>query len=215
MTALIDPQDCTACPRLAGHLAAVRERNPAWHGRPVPAFGPLSARLLVVGLGPGENGANRTGRPFTGDVAGELLYPTLHRFDFASSPEPLDGDGRANAALHLIDCRITNAVRCLPPANKPTIAEIRQCNRYLQVELAAMPHLTTIVALGAIAHQAVLLACGCQAKEHRFSHNAQHRLANGRLLVDSYHCSGYNWRTGRLSADSFAAVFAGVRARLG
>ena len=215
MPTFVDPLDCTACPRLAGHLATIREREPAWHARPVPAFGPLSARLLVVGLGPGEKGANRTGRPFTGDVAGELLYPTLHRFGFASAAEPLDADGWANATLQLIDCRITNAVRCLPPANKPTTAEIRQCNRYLQAELAAMPRLTTIVALGAIAHQAVLLVCGGKVKEHPFGHNAQHWLADGRLLVNSYHCSGYNWRTGRLSPENFAAVFAGVRARLG
>jgi uracil-DNA glycosylase len=214
MPSFQDPQDCTACARLAEHLAGIRQRDPAWHALPVPAFGSLDAELLVIGLGPGEKGANRTGRPFTGDVAGELLYPALNRFGFASHPNPLGPDGWANPAMHLNNCRITNAVRCLPPANKPTTAEIRQCNGHLKAEMAAMPRLKIIVALGAIAHQAVLRAYGLKLGDFGFGHNASHALPDGRLLVDSYHCSGYNWRTGRLTRESFEAVFAGVRDRL-
>ncbi len=215
MPAFQDPQDCVACPRLAEHLANIRQRDPHWHARPVPAFGPLDAELLVLGLGPGEKGANRTGRPFTGDVAGELLYPALHRFGFASAAQPLGPDNLANPAMQLSNCRITNAVRCLPPANKPTTAEIRQCNGHLRAELAAMPRLKIIVALGAIAHQSLLWSYGLRPKDFVFAHNVSHPLPDGRLLIDSYHCSGYNWRTGRLSRESFEAVFAGARARLG
>ena len=210
-----DPTACTACPRLAAHLAAIRDRDPDWHARPVPAFGALAAELLVVGLGPGERGANRTGRPFTGDVAGELLYPALHRFGFASVAEPLGADQWANPAMRLTNCRITNAVRCLPPANKPTTAEIRQCNGHLRHELAAMSRLKVVVALGAVAHQAVLQAYGLKQKALAFGHNVRHSLPDGRILIDSYHCSGYNWRTGRLSRESFEAVFAGVRQIIG
>ncbi len=211
----IDPLACTACPRLAEHLAAIRRRDPDWHALPVPAFGQLDAELLVVGLGPGERGANRTGRPFTGDVAGELLYPALHRFGFATAGEALGADGWANPGLELRNARITNAVRCLPPANKPVTAEIRQCNGHLRAELAAMPRLKVIVALGTVAHQAVLWAHGLKPAACKFGHDVRHDLPEGRLLVDSYHCSGYNWRTGRLTRDSFEAVFAGVRAILG
>lgn len=211
----IDPLDCTDCPRLAGHLAGLRRRDPDWHNLPVPAFGELSSRLLIVGLAPGEKGANRTGRPFSGDVAGELLYPALHRFGFASVPAPLDETGWANPAMKLTDCRITNGVRCLPPANKPTTAEIRQCNHYLAEEMAAMPNLKAVVALGAIAHQAVLWACGLKPKDYVFGHHVRHDLPGRPVLFDSYHCSGYNWRTGRLTRESFEAVFASVRAFLG
>ena len=214
MSRFEDPIACTACPRLAEHLAAIRRRDPDWHALPVPALGSLDAQLLVVGLGPGEKGANRTGRPFTGDVAGELLYPALHRFGFASSPEPLGADGWANPAMHLSNCRITNAVRCLPPANKPTTPEIRQCNGYLKAELAAMPNLKAVVALGAIAHQALLWSYGLKAKDCVFGHNVRHSLPDGRILIDSYHCSGYNWRTGRLTRESFEAVFAGIKSLL-
>lgn len=213
MTTFENPLQCTACPRLAAHLAQLRLRDPDWHNRPVPAFGSLTARLLVVGLGPGEKGANRTGRPFTGDVAGELLYPALHRFGFATAATPL-ADGWANPDLELVDCRITNGVRCLPPANKPTPAEIRQCNDYLRQELAAMPHLQVIVVLGAIAHQAVLRALGLKPKDYAFGHHVHHALPDGRQLITSYHCSGYNWRTGRLTRERFEAVFAEVRERL-
>ncbi len=189
----------------------IRQRDPHWHARPVPAFGGLDAQLLVLGLGPGERGANRTGRPFTGDVAGELLYPALNRFGFASTAEPL-ADDWANPAMTLANCRITNAVRCLPPANKPTTAEIRQCNGHLKAELAAMPKLKVIVALGLVAHQALLWSYGLKPAQFKFAHNVRHDLPDGRILIDSYHCSGYNWRTGRLSRESFEAVFAGVRA---
>jgi uracil-DNA glycosylase len=214
MSAFADPLDCVACPRLAEHLAGLRVRDPDWHARPVPAFGGLDARLLVVGLGPGERGANRTGRPFTGDIAGELLYPALHRFGFASCGEPLGTDGWANPRMQLDDCRITNAVRCLPPANKPTTAEVRQCNGHLRAEIAAMSRLQVIVALGTVAHQAVLRACDLKPTAWHFGHHVEHRLPNGLVLLDSYHCSGYNWRTGRLSREAFEAVFADVRARL-
>ncbi|MDD2885342.1 MAG: uracil-DNA glycosylase [Dechloromonas sp.] len=213
-TTFQDPQGCTACPRLAEHLAVIRRRDPDWHALPVPAFGALDAELLVLGLGPGERGANRTGRPFTGDVAGELLYPALHRFGYATAAEAL-ADDWANPALQLVNCRITNAVRCLPPANKPLTAEIRQCNGHLQAELAAMPQLKVIVALGTVAHQALLWSYGLKPAHVKFAHNVRHELPDGRILIDSYHCSGYNWRTGRLTRDSFEAVFAGVKALLG
>lgn len=207
-----DPLDCTACPRLAMHLASLRRRDPDWHNLPVPAFGALGARLLVVGLGPGEKGANRTGRPFSGDVAGELLYPALHRFGFATVAEPLALDKWANPAMHLVDARITNAVRCLPPANKPTPVEIRECNPFLAREIAAMPRLAAIIALGGVAHQAVLRAVGLKPTHYVFGHNIRHDLpAPLPTLFDSYHCSGYNWRTGRLTRESFEAVFARVK----
>lgn len=193
----------------------LRRRDPDWHSLPVPSFGSIDARLLVVGLGPGERGANRTGRPFTGDVAGELLYPTLHRFGFASVAEPLGEDNWANPAMELRDARITNAVRCLPPENKPTTLEIRTCNNYLKQEIAAMPKLQIIVALGTIGHNAVLWAYGLKTGAFTFGHNVRHTLPDGRVLIDSYHCSGYNWRTGRLTRESFEAVFDGVRRLLG
>lgn len=211
MSAFISPTDCIDCSRLAGHLAGIRRREPDWHALPVPSFGELSAHVLVVGLAPGEKGANRTGRPFSGDVAGELLYPALHRFGFATRPDPLGPDGWADPNLRLIDCRITNAVRCLPPANKPSTLEIRQCNHHLEAELEAMPNLRAIVVLGAIAHQAVLWAYHLRTKDYLFGHNTRHTLPNGLALFTSYHCSGYNWRTGRLSKESFEAVFDRVR----
>jgi uracil-DNA glycosylase family 4 len=216
-----DPLACAACPRLAGHLALLRAREPEWHNRPVPSFGALDAELLIVGLGPGEKGANRTGRPFTGDVAGELLYPALFRFGFATAAEPLGADRWANPALALKNARIANAVRCLPPANKPTPGEIRACNGFLHTEILAMPRLKAIVALGTIAHQSVLRALGLKAAHHAFGHNVRHDLPKTNdartrpVLFDSYHCSGYNWRTGRLSRESFEAVFARVREFLG
>lgn len=204
-----DP-DCRRCARLARFLREVSERHPDYHCGPVPSFGDPRARLLVVGLAPGLHGANRTGRPFTGDHAGILLYATLHRFGFSNQPGSVArGDG-----LELADCRITNAVRCLPPANKPTTAEIRQCNAHLKAELAAMSSLKVIVVLGAIAHQALLWTYGLKPKDLPFGHNLVHNLPDGRILVTSYHCSGYNWRTGRLTRESFEAVFAGVRTHL-
>jgi uracil-DNA glycosylase len=215
MPEFTDPLNCTACPRLAAHLAMLRKRDPHWHNRPVPAFGALEARLLIVGLGPGEKGANRTGRPFTGDVAGELLYPALHRFGFATASSPLGSDREANPDMTLKDARITNAVRCLPPANKPLPAEIRQCNRFLREEIAAMPRLKAIIALGTVSHQGVLRALGLKPAQYAFGHNIRHNLPAGcPTLFTSYHCSGYNWRTGRLSRESFEAVFENVRAFL-
>lgn len=211
MPAFNSPLCCTDCPRLTEHLAVIRQREPDWHALPVPSFGDLDARLLVVGLAPGERGANRTGRPFSGDVAGELLYPALHRFGFASVPEPLGRDGQKNPAMQLTDCRITNAVRCLPPANKPTTEEIRRCNVHLAAELAAMPNLQALLVLGAIAHQSVLMAHGLRVKDYPFGHNICHSLPNGLMLFTSYHCSGYNWRTGRLTRESFEAVFEAVQ----
>ena len=199
---------CTACPRLAAHLHDVRQRYPVYHARPVPPFGDPAARLLIVGLAPGLHGANRTGRPFTGDHAGILLYATLHRFGFADRPV----SEAADDGLRLIDCRITNAVKCLPPANKPLSAEIRSCNAFLTQELAAIQP-KIILALGQVAHQAVLLAHGLPARARDFGHGARYQLANS-VLFDSYHCSRYNTQTRRLTAEAFAEVFHAIRAEL-
>jgi uracil-DNA glycosylase family 4 len=197
-----DP-DCRACPRLAGFLDEVRTRHPDYHARPVPAFGDPAPRLLIVGLAPGMHGANRSGRPFTGDYAGVLLYATLHKFGYASAPESVSKDD----GLRLIGCRITNAVKCLPPANKPEPAEIRTCNGFLAAELAALPERASILALGLIAHQAVLRALGLKLKDRPFAHGSDHRLPDGRRLVSSYHCSRYNTQTRRLTPAMFEAVF--------
>jgi uracil-DNA glycosylase family 4 len=176
----------------------------------VPSFGPQAARLLVVGLAPGLKGANRTGRPFTGDYAGDLLYETLRRFGFAAG----DYGRRAGDGFRLIDCRVTNAVRCVPPENKPTPAEIAACRPFLAAEIAAMPRLRAILALGAIAHGSVLAARGERPARRPFKHGALHELEGGLVLADSYHCSRYNTNTGRLTAAMFEAVAAAVRARL-
>ncbi|MBI5611742.1 MAG: uracil-DNA glycosylase [Gammaproteobacteria bacterium] len=201
---------CADCPRLAGHLAEVRAAHPAYHARPVAAFGDPRARLLVVGLAPGLHGANATGRPFTGDHAGILLYETLYRFGFASRPQSVS----ARDGLTLRDCRITNAVKCLPPANKPTGAEVKTCNRYLATELAGLPANAVVLALGTVAHQAVLRALALRLADYRFRHGARHRLPNGLTLVDSYHCSRYNTQTRRLTAAMFAAVVKQTRTLL-
>ncbi len=198
---------CRRCPRLAGFLDEVRGRHAGYHCGPVAPFGSARHRLLIVGLAPGMHGANRTGRPFTGDHAGILLYRTLHAHGFASRPESLAADD----ALRLHDCRITNAVKCLPPANKPSPAEVRECNRYLAVELAAVPGGGVVLALGAIAHAAVLRATGLAPARARFSHGARHELPQGRVLLDSYHCSRYNTQTRRLTAAMFDAVVARAR----
>ncbi|MEW5968088.1 MAG: uracil-DNA glycosylase [Pseudomonadota bacterium] len=197
-----DP-DCRACPRLATFLDEVRVRHPAYHARPVPAFGDPAPGLLIVGLAPGMHGANRSGRPFTGDYAGVLLYETLHKFGYASAPQSLSADD----GLVLSGCRITNAVKCLPPANKPEPAEIRQCNGFLAAEIAALPDRARILALGQIAHQAVLRALGLKLKDYPFAHASEHRLPGGRRLVSSYHCSRYNTQTRRLTQEMFEAVF--------
>ncbi len=197
-----DP-DCRACPRLASFLDEVRAKHPDYHARPVAAFGDPAPSLLIVGLAPGMHGANRSGRPFTGDYAGVLLYATLHKFGYASAPESVSADD----GLQLTGCRITNAVKCLPPANKPEPAEIRACNRFLAAELAALPVGTRILALGQIAHQAVLRALNLKLKDFPFAHASDHRLPDGRRLVSSYHCSRYNTQTRRLTPEMFEAVF--------
>lgn len=203
--------DCARCPRLAGFRAANRNAYPDFFNAPVPSFGALDARLLVLGLAPGLKGANRTGRPFTGDYAGDLLYATLLKFGLAEGEyraDPQDG-------LRLIDCRIANAVRCVPPENKPIGKEIAACRGFLEAEIAAMPRLRAIIALGRIAHdQAVkVLALGKDAP--RFAHGAVAETGKGLLLAASYHCSRYNTNTGRLTAPMFEAVFAEVTRRLG
>ncbi len=197
----------------------MRSRRPDYHARPVLPFGDPQARLLIVGLAPGMHGANRTGRPFTGDYAGILLYETLHTFGFGSLPESVAADDD----LRLIDCRITNAVKCLPPENKPEPAEIRTCNRYLAAELQAAPEVRVILALGLVAHKAVLMALGLKQSALGFGHGARHTLpphefapsgSRGRILIDSYHCSRYNTQTRRLTSANFQDVFRKVRDEL-
>lgn len=210
MSRLDPPRDCPRCPRLVEFREKNRAAEPGWFNAPVPAFGPVEARLLVVGLAPGLRGANRTGRPFTGDAAGDLLYPTLIKLGFAEGAYDRDpGDG-----LRLVDCRITNAVRCVPPENKPVGAEIANCRSFLETEIGAMPRLQAILALGSVAHGAVLAALGLRKNAFKFGHGALHELPEGRLLADSYHCSRYNTNTGKLTPAMFEAVFADVRARL-
>ncbi len=200
--------DCRRCPRLAEYLGAVRAEHPDYHARPVAPFGDAQARLLIVGLAPGMHGANRTGRPFTGDHAGLLLYRTLHRFGFASQPT----SAHARDRLRLTDCRITNAVKCVPPENKPTTTEIRTCNNYLKHELENSNEVVVVLALGKIAHDAVLQAMNLRARAFAFAHGARHSLDERRWLVDSYHCSRYNTQTGRLTEPMFAEVFTRIRA---
>ncbi len=208
--ATFDPA-CRRCTRLAAFLDEVRAAHPAYHAAPVPPFGAPDARLLVVGLAPGMHGANATGRPFTGDHAGILLYATLHRFGFASRPESRHaGDG-----LELRDCRITNAVKCLPPQNKPQPGEVTQCRDFLAAELALLARGAVVVALGRIAHETLLRAWGQPLKAHAFAHGAEHALEEaGVTLLDSYHCSRYNTQTRRLTPAMFEAVFARARAVL-
>jgi uracil-DNA glycosylase family 4 len=203
--------DCRRCPRLARSLERVRREYPDYHALPVAPFGPARAKLLVVGLAPGMHGANRTGRPFTGDHAGILLYDTLHRYGFASRAVSSGaGDG-----LRLEDCRITNAVKCLPPANRPLPEEVRRCNGYLAQEIRSLPQGAVILGLGLIAHDAVLLALGLKRSQHRFRHGARHALPRGITLHDSYHCSRYNTQTRRLTPQMFRRVFAAIRDDLG
>jgi uracil-DNA glycosylase len=205
--------DCRRCPRLATFLDQVKAANPDYFCRPVPQFGADKPGLLIVGLAPGLNGANRTGRPFTGDYAGTLLYSTLHKFGFATSAEPLDATGWANPELSLIDCRITNSVKCLPPENKPETSEIANCNSYLTAELAQEPQ-AVLLALGNVAHGAVLRAMKLKAKDYVFGHGARHVLPNGQVLYDSYHCSRYNTQTRRLTEEMFHDVFRHIRNEL-
>jgi uracil-DNA glycosylase family 4 len=202
--------DCPLCPRLVGYRDSNRVANPAWFNGAVPSFGPLDARLLVVGLAPGVRGANRTGRPFTGDFAGVLLYQTLIQYGFATGTygaDPADG-------VALRDCRVTNAVRCVPPANLPTPAEVTACNPFLTREMAAMPRLRVVLALGGVSHRAVLRARGLRASHVPFAHGAVHTLPEGLLLADSYHVSRLNTNTGRLTTPMFQAVIADIVTRL-
>ena len=203
-------RDCPLCPRLAQFRGDNREKFPDFYNGPVPSFGDPDARLLVVGLAPGLKGANWSGRPFTGDAAGTLLYPTLISFGFAQGTYA----ARPDDGLTLRDCRITNAVRCVPPQNKPTPAEIATCQRFLQDELALLTRLKVILALGAIAHGAVLTAFGHKKAAYKFVHGATHVLPNGAALADSYHCSRLNTNPGRLTPAMFEAVFKDIRERL-
>jgi uracil-DNA glycosylase len=203
-------RDCSLCPRLAAFRDAQRTTHPDWFNAPVPPFGDYAAKILIVGLAPGLRGANRTGRPFTGDYAGELLYSTLRKFALAHGHYA----ARADDGLALTGARVTNAVRCVPPQNKPEPREIAACRSFLEAEIAASPGLRAFVALGAIAHDAVLAALGLRRAMFRFSHGALHALPDGRLLADSYHCSRLNTNTGKLSAAMFEAVFAALIHRL-
>jgi len=203
-------RDCPLCPRLAEFRNANRNREPDWFNAPVPNFGAASARLLIVGLAPGLKGANRTGRPFTGDFAGELLYGTLTEFGFATGKF----DARPDDGLKLVDARIVNAVRCVPPENKPTPAEIRTCNCFLGPSIEEMPKLAAVVALGRIAHDAVAITLEAKRSAIPFAHGAKHKLSERLTLFDSYHCSRYNTNTGVLTPAMFRAVFASVRTYL-
>jgi uracil-DNA glycosylase family 4 len=209
VTALPD-RDCPLCPRLVAFREENRKKFPAWHNAPVPAFGSLDAKLLILGLAPGLRGANCTGRPFTGDWAGDLLYDTLLAKGLAKGTyleRPDDG-------LTLVDCRITNAVRCVPPANRPTPAEAKSCRPFLVDELAAMPNLRAILAIGGFAHDAAIISLGLKKSAFPFAHGALHRLTPWITMVDSYHCSRLNTNTGRLTAEMFAKVVDAAIARL-
>jgi uracil-DNA glycosylase family 4 len=206
MKIIFDP-GCRLCPRLAAFMDTVRLEEPTYHCRPVPPFGDPLARLIIVGLAPGKHGANRTGRPFTGDHAGILLYATLHKFGLATGPISVAADD----GLELVDARITNSVKCLPPANKPLPIEIKVCNNFLRAELEQSLDARVILALGAIAHAAVLRACDLPNGAHRFAHAAEHSLSRGRILLDSYHCSRYNTQTRRLTAAMFEDIVGRAR----
>lgn len=199
---------CTDCPRLAQFLQEGRKQHPDYYCAPVAPFGDRKARLIIIGLAPGFHGANATGRPFTGDYAGELLYKTLHRFGFANRPESV----HRNDGLKLINARITNAVKCVPPENKPLPVEITTCNHYLQAELATAPKNVVLLALGSIGHNACLRTLGLKVSEYKFAHGAEHQLPGGQRLIDSYHCSRYNTNTRRLTEEMFATVFARAKA---
>jgi uracil-DNA glycosylase len=203
-------QNCPMCPRLVAYRLANREAQPDWFNGPVPSFGPLDASLLVVGMAPGVKGANRTGRPFTGDHAGILLYSTLLRFGRARGSYGASADD----GLELVDTRIANAVRCVPPANLPEPAEVTTCNPFLRGELQAMAQLRVVLALGVLAHAAVLKACGIPPARIRFRHGALHELPDGLVLADSYHVSRYNTNTGRLTTEMFEAVVFEIERKL-
>jgi len=202
-------RNCPLCPRLAEFRAQARAREPGWHNAPVPPFGDPKARLLVVGLAPGMQGANRTGRPFTGDYAGDLLYATLLEYGFAKGVY----QARPDDGLRLVDCRIGNAVHCVPPQNKPLPVEINTCRQFLIATIASMPNLGAIVALGRIAHESTLKALGLRSAAAPFAHGAVHTAGTIRLY-DSYHCSRYNTNTRVLTPEMFRSVFAKVRSDL-
>jgi uracil-DNA glycosylase family 4 len=199
-------RDCPLCPRLVAFRNDWRKREPAWHNAPVPSFGSIDARLLIVGLAPGLQGANRTGRPFTGDWAGDLLYGTLAEFGFSRGAY----DERPDDGLMLIDCRITNGVRCVPPENKPLPAEINTCRDFLVPTIAEMENLHAIVPLGRIAHETTVVALGGKKSAAPFSHGCEHKIGNY-TLFSSYHCSRYNTNTGVLTPHMFREVFKRVR----
>jgi uracil-DNA glycosylase len=216
-------ENCTACPRLVTFLVDTKKKYPTYFCKPVPNFGAMQAQLLIVGLAPGMHGANATGRPFTGDHAGILLYETLHKFGFATKPVSISADDD----LQLINCRISNAVKCLPPDNKPTLDEIKTCNHFLAAEInafLAQPRAaagragdarnTAILALGLIAHQATLRALHLKNGDAKFAHGAAHELSTGSMLFNSYHCSRYNTNTKRLTTQGFEDVFAAITAHL-
>ena len=202
MTEIFNP-DCSRCHRLVGFRQEVKASYPDYHCRPVAPFGDAAARLLIVGLAPGMHGANATGRPFTGDYAGILLYETLNLYGFSNKPV----SKCRNDGLKLQNCRITNAVKCLPPENKPLTEEVKRCNNYLANELDAMPTSAVVLALGTVAHKAVLRALGLKLTQFKFAHGHVYAVREDLLLVDSYHCSRYNTQTGRLTTMQFHAVF--------
>ncbi len=204
------PRDCSRCARLAKFRAESADTEPDWFNGAVPSFGTATARLLIVGLAPGLKGANRTGRPFTGDYAGDLLYSTLLHFGFAHGQYA----ARPDDGLELDDCMITNAVRCVPPANKPTPDEIRTCRPFLVARVRSLSRITAILALGRIAHDQTLAALGHKAASYPFGHGRRHAIEPGLTLFDSFHCSRYNTNTGRLTTEMFHAVFASIRADL-
>ena len=202
-------RDCPLCPRLVAFRHTWRLKQPAWHNAPVPSFGPADAPLLIVGLAPGLHGANRTGRPFTGDYAGDLLYPTMIQYGFATGIY----DERVDDGVRMVDARISNAVRCVPPENKPATTEIKACNEFLRMEIASMPKLRALVTLGRIAHDAAIVALGGRRSAYKFAHACQHEVGSV-TLFNSYHCSRYNTNTGVLTAEMFRDIFAKARAFL-
>jgi uracil-DNA glycosylase family 4 len=204
-------RDCPLCPRLVDFRDENRRAHPDWYNGAVPSFGPETARLLIVGLAPGLKGANRTGRPFLGDFAGDLLYPSLIKAGLARGQH----DPAQPEALQLVDCVISNAVRCVPPANRPTGAEIETCRQFLIGRIAALPNLQAILALGRIAHDSTLEALDLKRRPYRFAHGARHQLESGLVLFDSYHCSRQNTNTGRLTPEMFEEVLEGIAGELG
>ena len=202
--------DCAICPRLVEYRETHRARQPDWHNAPVPAFGSLNARFLIVGMAPGLKGANQTGRPFTGDYAGDLLYSTLGKFGWAQGTYAASSDD--GVSLH--DCRVTNAVRCVPPQNKPTGPEVNACQQFLADEIIAMEYLEVILALGGLAHGAVVVTLGHRKSAWKFGHNLRHELPGGPILFNSYHCSRYNTNTGRLTTAMFEDVFRAIDSHL-